>query len=298
MRRVVYSPTFARSERLSSLLTYVCEMTLKGRAAEINEQKIGQHVFGRPQDYDSTSDGIVRTQASRLRHRLERYFEQEGAEEPVRIVIPRGGYVPVFEPRTAIVSPPPSTETPAPQSAASPAAPAVSNPHSRVWLPWALCAVLALAVVLLAAHEYAQFRSARNAAVPVHPLWSRVFLKDRPTMIAAADSGLVMFHNMSARTLELEEYLQGDYRKPPPASVVFGPGTPEKIWLATWPIAATPRLSILKSSSICNRRRRRCRASCRSGTAGTCGPTISSPAMPFFSEPPKPIPGWNSSSAI
>ena len=102
LQRIVASPTFIRSERLCSLLTYVCEMALKGRGAEINEQKIGQAVFGRSQDYDSTIDGIVRTQASRLRQRLEQYFREEGAEEPVQVVIPRGGYVPVFEARSII----------------------------------------------------------------------------------------------------------------------------------------------------------------------------------------------------
>lgn len=97
VRRIVRSPTFARSERLGTLLTYVCDLAFKGREAEINEQKIGQAVFGRSQDYDSAVDGIVRSQASRLRGRLELYFQQEGADEPIRVVIPRGGYVPMFE---------------------------------------------------------------------------------------------------------------------------------------------------------------------------------------------------------
>ncbi len=50
--RIVVSPTFARSERLNALLTYVCDMTLKGRESEINEQKIGHAVFGRARDYE------------------------------------------------------------------------------------------------------------------------------------------------------------------------------------------------------------------------------------------------------
>src|SRR5271156_5883591 len=77
-RRIVHSPTFARSERLGTLLTYVCDLALKGREAEINEQKIGHAAFGRSQDYDSAADGIVRSQASRLRQRLELYFQHEG----------------------------------------------------------------------------------------------------------------------------------------------------------------------------------------------------------------------------
>src|SRR3984957_12176720 len=105
LRRILVSPTFARSERLCALLTYVCDMTFKGREAEINEQLIGHAVFGRSENYDSSVDGIVRTQASRLRQRLELYFNEEGLDEPVRIVIPRGGYVPVFEPRSARAAP-------------------------------------------------------------------------------------------------------------------------------------------------------------------------------------------------
>src|SRR5580704_4334359 len=97
--RVVASPPFSKAERLSSLLVYVCDVALDGRADELSEQNIGESVFGRSRDYDSANDGIVRAQVSRLRQRLGLYFDGEGANEPVRIVIPRGGYVPFFEPR-------------------------------------------------------------------------------------------------------------------------------------------------------------------------------------------------------
>ena len=42
--RIIASSSFSRSERLSSFLTYICDMTLKGREAELNEQRIG-HAF-------------------------------------------------------------------------------------------------------------------------------------------------------------------------------------------------------------------------------------------------------------
>jgi hypothetical protein len=95
--RVIRSSVFSKSERLSSFLSCVCELTLSGRASEINEQKIGTILFGRSSDYDSSIDGIVRTQASRLRQRLDLYFNGEGANEPIRIILPRGSYVPLFE---------------------------------------------------------------------------------------------------------------------------------------------------------------------------------------------------------
>src|SRR5260370_6796129 len=115
--RVIASSVFSKSKRLSSLLTYVCDLALNGRANEVNEQKIGEAVFGRLPDYDSAIDGIVRTQASRLRQRLDLYFDGEGANEPIRIVIPRGGYVPFSEPRFSTqiavpASPPPPVAQP------------------------------------------------------------------------------------------------------------------------------------------------------------------------------------------
>ncbi len=81
LQRVLGSVTFSKTERLSSFLSYICEVTLSGRASELNEQRIGTAVFGRPQDYDSTIDAIVRPQASRLRLRLDAYFSSEGADE-------------------------------------------------------------------------------------------------------------------------------------------------------------------------------------------------------------------------
>src|SRR5260370_40623936 len=92
--RVIASSPFSKSERLSSLLIYVCDLTLNGRAGEINEQKIGEDGFGRPRDYDSAIDGIVRTQASRLRQRLDLYVSDEVANEPIKIVMTRRRYVP------------------------------------------------------------------------------------------------------------------------------------------------------------------------------------------------------------
>lgn len=235
--RIVVSPTFARSERLSALLTYVCDMTLKGRESEINEQKIGHAVFGRSRDYDSAIDGIVRTQASRLRQRLDKYFQQEGANEPVRIVIPRGGYVPVFEPQ--------SKRTVAPNHDES--LPAVSNPVDpvvqpeaalareglfRQWFPWALCAVLAVVVIIFAVRDWHSFQPISGAISKTHPLWSHIFTANRSTVAVPADSGLVIFHNITGKLIGLDEYLQGGYRVQQVDVPVPAPEAPAKAWLA------------------------------------------------------------------
>ena len=235
VQRIVASPTFARSERLSTLLTYVCDMTFKGREEELNEQRIGQAVFGRSEDYDSSIDGIVRTQASRLRNRLDLYFQQEGVDEPVRLVIPRGGYVPLFEPR---LSPPtltaPSPEPPPPVAASPAAPPLVAAPKPRretQWLPWMLCGLLLMAVVVLYVRDRRLQHAAYETATP-HALWGHLLVKGETTLVIPADSGLVLYHNISGRTIGLNEYLQGQYRVQPFPAMGYRPNATLSEWTA------------------------------------------------------------------
>ena len=232
VHRIVASPTFVRSERLCSLLLYVCDKTLNGRGDEINEQKIGQAVFGRSRDYDSTIDGIVRTQASRLRQRLEQYFRDEGAHEAVQIVIPRGGYLAVFEAR-GIQSPVLETEPPRESSVLpvlQPVRTSAGGGFSALRIfPWALCLLLATALMVLA-FRYRD-RGAHGSAAP-HPLWSHIFSADRPVLVVPADSGLVIYHNMSRRDFGLDEYLLGEYRNDQGGQNVFGPATSASDWQA------------------------------------------------------------------
>lgn len=225
VQRIVASPAFVRSERLCSLLTFVCEMALKGRGAEINEQKIGQAVFGRSRDYDSTIDGIVRTQASRLRQRLEQYFRAEGADEAVRIVIPRGGYVPVFERRSALNLP---EVDPASPITGEPGRAQPAKPAFALYLaPWLLCVLLAAVVLVLAFRD----RPWPVQAGP-HPLWSHIFTPNHPTLMVPADSGLVMFHNMTRRDFGLDEYLLGSYRNDQGTNLYDGAEPSLKDWQA------------------------------------------------------------------
>lgn len=98
--RVAASKGLSRSELLPQFLLYVCEQFLLGMAHEITEQRIGIQIFNRPVDYNPGEDNIVRSYARLLRKRLTVYFEGEGSDEPMRIVIPRGGYIPVFQSRS------------------------------------------------------------------------------------------------------------------------------------------------------------------------------------------------------
>ncbi len=96
MDKVLASETFARSEQLRRFLQYVCEMELEGRGAEINEYVIGVDVLHRPKGYSPGNDSSVRSRAYELRQRLERYYEKEAPNAPIRIELPKGSYLPAF----------------------------------------------------------------------------------------------------------------------------------------------------------------------------------------------------------
>jgi hypothetical protein len=81
-----------RAQRLIQLLTFLVETTLRGEAESLKETTIGHSVFGRQPDYDPKADTIVRSQAWRLRVKLDRYYATEGAADPIIIEIPKGQY--------------------------------------------------------------------------------------------------------------------------------------------------------------------------------------------------------------
>lgn len=93
---ILRSQTFSRSERLSHFLRFICEAALNGEGAKLNEYLIAHEVFGRGENYSPGEDSVVRRQAYSLRQKLQEYFEKEGHNDPARIVLPTGRYVPVF----------------------------------------------------------------------------------------------------------------------------------------------------------------------------------------------------------
>ena len=61
-------------------------------------------VFDRKKDFDQAADPIVSIQANKLRRALERYYLIAGTQDPVRIDIPKGTYVPTFCEQTGVES--------------------------------------------------------------------------------------------------------------------------------------------------------------------------------------------------
>lgn len=137
LERVLTSRGFTNAGRLSRLLRHVVERTLAGQADQLKEYSVGMEVFDRDDKYDPRIDSIVRVEAGRLRGRLDEYYAGDGAGDAVRISLPRGAYVALFEANARPVIPdelkPALTEA---------AAPPIPQPAKRGWTMWALGAAL------------------------------------------------------------------------------------------------------------------------------------------------------------
>jgi hypothetical protein len=59
----------------------------------LKEYEIATQVFHRPADFDPQLDSTIRVQAGRLRLKLAEYYGSEGAEDPILVDLPKGGYV-------------------------------------------------------------------------------------------------------------------------------------------------------------------------------------------------------------
>ena len=116
LEHILKAAEFNSSERNRRFLHYVVEETLAGRAQGIKAYNIATTVFGRDGCFDPQLNSIVRIEAGRLRRSLERYYLTGGRYDPVRIDIPKGRYVPVFEER---LTEPPDSAAAAPRRAES-----------------------------------------------------------------------------------------------------------------------------------------------------------------------------------
>jgi hypothetical protein len=91
--RILDSPGFIRSGRISELLRFLVERSLQEHGDRPKETVLGVEVFGRTPGYDTQADPVVRVTARRLRSKLKQFYQATGRDDPVRMELPPGGYV-------------------------------------------------------------------------------------------------------------------------------------------------------------------------------------------------------------
>lgn len=144
--RILAYADLQASDRRKAMLRLIVEETLNGRSTRLKSTTIAVEVFGRSADFDPSTDPVVRLEARKLRRDLDNYYAGAGRDDPIRIEIPKGAYVPVF------------TATSAPELRA-PVATGAPSPPGRVserTLLRGLVALLTLALVASVAWQAGQ----------------------------------------------------------------------------------------------------------------------------------------------
>jgi serine/threonine-protein kinase len=85
-----------------------------GDREALKEYSIGLDVFDRDPSFDPKVDSIVRSTARQLRLKLAQYYQTDGQNRPMRIVLPKGSYLAEFQELIAVDS------EPAPRSSGAP----------------------------------------------------------------------------------------------------------------------------------------------------------------------------------
>jgi hypothetical protein len=98
MRRLLETTHFRNSRRYPALFRFIVEETLEGRGEFLKERLIGVQVFGRPADYDTATDPIVRVTIAEIRKRIAQYYHDEAHDHEMRIELLPGSYEPEFRP--------------------------------------------------------------------------------------------------------------------------------------------------------------------------------------------------------
>ncbi|MCI0339455.1 MAG: hypothetical protein L0226_17925 [Acidobacteria bacterium] len=198
LERVLSSKYFAHAPMKQRFLRLICEYHLSGRGGELNEYLIGQEVFDRDSTYNPATDPIVRVGAHGVREKLELYYQKEGGDDEIRIVMPVGSYNICFVRH----SPQKPEENQIRQSQVPPVdfTPAIQKRSGWRLLHYLIVAALAIAVAVLI---YSNLQLQRQVALAttqkeldVYRLVWEPFLKfEGPTLMVLSNPPVFRFIN-------------------------------------------------------------------------------------------------------
>jgi hypothetical protein len=97
LQSVLSSEAFSEAPIMARLLKYLGEHHFGEKKYHLNEYRIGIEALGRSPDFDPSKNSCVRVEMHRLRARLRKYYETEGADHTFRILLMEGRYGLRFE---------------------------------------------------------------------------------------------------------------------------------------------------------------------------------------------------------
>lgn len=213
VRKILHSATFRNALTLQQLFAYLAAKSAKRGSETPKEYTIGVEALGRRDEFDPKIDPIVRVQSHRLRTKLKEYYASEGSRDSILIQIPKGQYLPTFEPivpgAASLAHVSESSEPHAGVSSAEESrdhdhhldvlpAPHVEAPTTRFDPRWPIAIGAALALAAFAfwfGTFYAKGHAARATSSlpagskdPVESFWARFLGDDKAPVIAYTDA--------------------------------------------------------------------------------------------------------------
>ena len=194
LERLLSSSVFRTSERLSRFLKFVVAQHLAGNASQIKESVLAVEIFDRQPSYDSRVDSLVRVEARRVREKLEKYYADEGRNDPVIVTLPKGAYVPAFALR--------AKETP---PVTQPAPGTLSGRRRSVPLSFVIAAT-SVSILVMAALAYWTWSRGSSPAIPLRRLTSDSGLTFEPAL--SADGTLLAYSSDRSGSGDFDIWVQ------------------------------------------------------------------------------------------
>ncbi len=94
LEEILKSNSFINSKLNSRLLSYLVECNILDKIP--TEYSIALDVFNKGSDFNPTEDTLVRVSVYNLRKKIERYYQNMGKRDKLRVKIPKGHYEVVF----------------------------------------------------------------------------------------------------------------------------------------------------------------------------------------------------------
>lgn len=247
--RVLGSSLFHSSKRCHDFLEFIVNRTLDGDTDGLSERFLGADLFGRPVDYDTKADSIVRVRANDVRRRLTDYYSSLKSVPSFVISLSSGSYVPEFH-RPSVDSSCRPSETPSSLGDAAllpggnglnsePAAlgssahtglhPGTLDSQSELlgrqastWRRRTIFGAISAGVVILLLSascffEWRELHDTRSALYPwkaspaVAGFWNSFLVDQRDTDLVLSDSSFSLVQALTNKPLTLSDYLARDY---------------------------------------------------------------------------------------
>ncbi|TKD12532.1 hypothetical protein FBT96_20310 [Rhodobacter capsulatus] len=90
VQRLLAAGLFSAGSRAHVLLDYLIVEAHRHGPVPVKAYAIALDVLGRSAEFDPGTDSIVRVELGRLRKLLDLYYAGQGAQDPIRLSIPRG----------------------------------------------------------------------------------------------------------------------------------------------------------------------------------------------------------------